>query len=349
MTAVGSPNAPDAAAAGSSPAVVVVDRDAAVHIPPLVLSYSPYASPESKAEFLRLQDDAAPASKAKTFAELRAAVYERFAPVLARLKTMYPVEVASVPMGGVRTDVYTPKGGVGPQNARRVLIELHGGGFDAVAGITAALESIPVASVGRIKVVAVDYRQGPEFKFPASSEDVAAVYRDLLKTYKPQNIGLYGCSSGGLLAAEAVAWIAKQNLPRPGAVGIFCGGAVAWWTGGDSTVLGYPMMGFPVTSTHPPEEYFAGVDVNDPVVQPIRSPAVLANFPPTLIITSTRDHLLSPAVYTHTQLVRQGVEAELYVWEGMVHGFFTLYPELPETREALDVIVKFFDKHLGES
>src|SRR5690349_780082 len=75
--------------------------------------------------------------------------------------------------------------------------------------------------------------------------------------------------------------------------------------------------------------------------------AVLARFPPTLIITSTRDIALSPAVYTHTQLVKLGVDAQLHVWEAMVHGFFGIHPELPESREAWDVIVKFFDSRLG--
>jgi acetyl esterase/lipase len=36
--------------------------------------------------------------------------------------------------------------------------------------------------VARIKVVSVDYRQAPEAKFPAASEDAVAVYRELLKT-----------------------------------------------------------------------------------------------------------------------------------------------------------------------
>jgi epsilon-lactone hydrolase len=93
--------------------------------------------------------------------------------------------------------------------------------------------------------------------------------------------------------------------------------------------------------------YFSDADFNDPLVEPIRSTAVLAKFPSTLIITSTRDVALRPAVYTHTQLVKLGVDAELHVWEGMLHGFFTYQPDLPETKEVVDVITKFFDKRLG--
>ena len=83
---------------------------------------------------------------------------------------------------------------------------------------------MPIAALGRIKVVSLDYRQGPEHRHPAASEDVAAAYRELLKTYRPENIGIYGCSAGGMLAGMSVAWFQRHGLPRPGAVGILCAG-----------------------------------------------------------------------------------------------------------------------------
>jgi len=92
--------------------------------------------------------------------------------------------------------------------------------------------------------------------------------------------------------------------------------------------------------------YFSNVDPKDPLVSPINSPEILAKFPPTLIITGTRAMELSTAVYTHSQLVKLGVGAELHVWEGLFHGFF-YNPDVPESRDAYDVIVKFFDRHLG--
>jgi epsilon-lactone hydrolase len=80
---------------------------------------------------------------------------------------------------------------------------------------------------------------------------------------------------------------------------------------------------------------------------PLR-PEVLAKFPPTLIVTGTRGFEFSSAVYTHSQMVKQGVQAELHVWEGMFHGFF-YNPDVPESRECYDVIVKFFDRQLGRT
>jgi monoterpene epsilon-lactone hydrolase len=106
------------------------------------------------------------------------------------------------------------------------------------------LESIPIAGEARIKVISVDYRQAPEARFPAASEDVVSVYRELLKSYAPKNIGIYGCSAGGLLAAETIAWLQKEHLPLPGAVGMLCMGAT--YTGkGDSSIIARAIEGAP--------------------------------------------------------------------------------------------------------
>src|SRR5207253_2291526 len=116
---------------------------------------------------------------------------------------VYPVNVEEQNIAGVRTDVVTPKDVIALRNRDRVLINLHGGGYSCATGggLAGLVESIPVAGVGKIKVVAIDYRTAPQYHFPAATEDVAAVYRQLLKTHKPENIGMYGCSTGATLTA----------------------------------------------------------------------------------------------------------------------------------------------------
>lgn len=92
--------------------------------------------------------------------------------------------------------------------------------------------------------------------------------------------------------------------------------------------------------------YLMHADPHDPLAFPVRSKEVLAKFPPSLLIGSTRDFALSSVVHTHTLLVQQGVEAELHVWEGLGHAFF-MDPDLPQSRDLYGVVVKFFDKNLG--
>ena len=108
-----------------------------------------------------------------------------------------------------------------------------------------------------------------------------------------------------------------------------------------------PMPPPPGYAGKEPGGYFAGTDDKDPLVSPAYSLDVLARFPPTLIMTASRDMALSSALYTHTQLLKAGAPAEIYVAEGLWHGFM-FGPDLPEAKDALDVIVKFFDRHLGK-
>jgi epsilon-lactone hydrolase len=208
-----------------------------------------------------------------------------------------------------------------------------------------------MAAMMRIKVISVEYREAPEYKFPAASEDVARVYKELLKTDNPRNIGIYGCSAGGMLTAESMAWFQTHDLPRPGAIGIYCASAGGF--GGDSSYIG-PVLGegrMPPSGTgrgRGPSQlgYFSGASQKNPLVAPINSPEMLAKFPPTLIITGTRDFAMSGALYTHEQLVKEGVDAELHVWEGLFHGFF-YNADVPESRDAFQVMIQFFDRHLG--
>jgi acetyl esterase/lipase len=276
---------------------------------------------------------------------------------LARQRELFAVEKRDVTIGGVHAYDYMPHDGIAARNRRRVLINLHGGGFMGCWPGCAELESIPVAALGRIRVVSLDYRQGPRFTHPAASQDVASAYRELLKNYRPENIGIYGCSAGGMLTGMALAWFQKEGLPRPGAVGVLCAGLSLEGNGfgGDSAYFALPAGEGRRTPAAPGAgalggamlPYFAGASPSDPLVAPASSMEVLARFPPTLLISSTRGFDLSAASYTHRLLVKAGVEAELHVWEGLFHGFF-YNVDVPESREVFDVIVKFFDRHLGK-
>ena len=162
---------------------------------------------------------------------------------LKPIRERYPVNVEHKTIAGIYTDIVTPKDGVAAKNRNRVLLNVHGGGFVSGARTAALVESIPVASVEKIKVITIDYRMGPEYKFPAASEDVAAVYKEILKEYSPQHIGLYGCSAGGMLAAMSIAWFHKNHLPNPSAIGVLCA-SIGDLGGGDASFITGPLNGF---------------------------------------------------------------------------------------------------------
>ena len=160
--------------------------------------------------------------------------------------------------------IVTPEG-MPESNKDKVLLNLHGGGFNSDSG--SYTESIPIASYSKIKVVAVLYRLAPEHPFPAAVDDSVAVYKELLKTYKPDHIVIYGTSAGAILTAQVAAKLKQSGLPLPAALGIFSGmGDFA--RPGDSLAM-YALRGL---SGHldPPEpagrnlEYVGKTDPKDP-------------------------------------------------------------------------------------
>jgi epsilon-lactone hydrolase len=336
------------------PPAIDVESDGTVHVPAMAVPVSSMLSPEAKAYMAEHLKDMQDPEKVKQVAGVP--VFMRG--YLTKAKATFGHTVTARQIGGVHVLDYSPSDGIARNNRKRVLINLHGGGFMGCFPGCAELESIPVTALGRIRVVSVDYRQGPEHVFPAASEDVAAVYRELLKTYPAHNIGIYGCSAGGMLTGMATAWFQKHGLPRPGAIGVFCAGLTmsAFGFGGDADYMTAAIgdarhaPAWPVNATDVPWTalpYFKGSDPRDPLVSPGSSDETLRRFPPTLIISGTRGFELSSAVKTHSRLVALGVQADLHIWEGLFHGFF-YNSDIPESREAYDVMLRFFDHHLGK-
>ncbi len=259
-------------------------------------------------------------------------------------KKLYPVNLAEDKIAGVPVRIVTPLASL-TRKQDRVLINLHGGGFNSDSG--SLTESIPIANLTGTRVVAVLYRLAQEHPFPAGLDDAVAVYKELLKTYKPANIGVYGTSAGAILTAEMTARLKQLHLPMPGATGIFSGtGDLS--QGGDSVAL-FSLEGLaghldPPASGPGPGEYRGATDARDPILSPLYSD--LHGAPPTLFITSGRDLLLSGTTILHRAYLRAGVDAQLVVFEALPHAFWNA-PALPESKEADHLMADFFDTHLG--
>ncbi len=119
---------------------------------------------------------------------------DQFTAVLRKAWTrLCPNQLVEDKIAGVPVRIVTPDG-LPEANNDKVLLNLHGGGFNSDSG--SYTESIPIASYTKIKVVAVLYRLAPEYPFPAAVDDSVAVYKELLKTYKPEHIVIYGTSAG---------------------------------------------------------------------------------------------------------------------------------------------------------
>jgi acetyl esterase/lipase len=253
-----------------------------------------------------------------------------------------PVTIANDTMAGVPVRRVTPLH-VPAANADKVLLDLHGGGFDSDSG--SYTETIPIAYYARVPVVAALYRLAPEHPFPAAMDDAVAVYRELLKTHKPEQIAIYGTSAGAILTGEVAVQLKQLSLPEPAALGIFSGfGDFA--RSGDSVHL-YGLRGLTGYLAPPGEEkplsYVGNADLKNPVLSPMY--ADLKGMPPALFVTSGRDLLLSGTTDLDRAFLRAGDDARLMVFDGLPHAFW-YNPELPESIEANRAMAKFLAGHL---
>lgn len=272
------------------------------------------------------------------------------AQALGRFTTLFEVVTVLTEIGGVEVLDVTPAGGV--DDPDRVLINLHGGAFTVGWDGIARMEAIPICGMTGWRVVSVNYRMAPEHRHPAAVEDVARVYAELLKSYAPGQIGIYGGSAGGVLTAQAAAWLPAHGLPQAGAVGVFGAGGAPFDIGESAWTAGYIDGSFPApdqpggTQEDMTRGYFANTDPRDPTAWPAFDLDALAKFPPTLILTGTRAMDLSPAIFTHSRLLKAGVRSQLIVGESMGHCYHYQI-SIPEGRDACDQIVAFFKENLA--
>jgi epsilon-lactone hydrolase len=282
---------------------------------------------------------------ARNLEEIRAATDEWRRKDSAEARKLYPVDITETSIAGVRTDVIVPAA-MPEANRNRVLINLHGGGFISDSG--SLIEGIPIAYLAQTKVVSVYYRLAPENPFPAAVDDVAAVYKELLKTYPPQNIGMFGTSAGAILTCEVAVRLKQLGLPLPAALGIFSVHTDFSRTSDSRaffTLDGFPgNLGVPDPRHPPPHQYAGTTDRRDPVLSPLF--ADLHGMPPSLLVTSTRDLLLSDTAMFHRALLSAGNDAQLVVFEALPHAFWYHF-QLPETKEALELMARFFDERVG--
>ena len=318
-----------------------IDADGTAHVTRIV-PVPLTISPEAKKMLARPVSDA---PKPQSIAEQRAGTDKWQAGAGEVSKRLYPVKIDGAMMAGVPVRVVMPIE-MPAANKDRVLMNLHGGGFVVDSG--SLTESIPIASLTKTRVVSVLYRMAPEHPFPAAVDDAVAVYKELLKTYTPQHIAVYGTSAGAVLSAEFAVKVKQLGLPEPAALGIFSGhGDFA--RKGDSWSI-YALDGFSghlaePSSPLPDGPYVGSTDRRDPVLSPVY--ADLHGLPPTLFLTSTRDLLLSGTSNLHRTFLGAGVAAELVVFDALPHAFWN-NPELPESRNADALMAGFLAKHLAE-
>ena len=276
--------------------------------------------------------DLTPALAAQIREMGRAMGAQRKADLQARFDVeVEPIQIADVPVVRIRP--------VGARAQSRRILYLHGGAF--AFGEAHDTGAMLLASRFGVEVLSVEYRLAPEHPFPAGLEDCETVYRELAWGGEVRGMAVVGLSAGATLAAAMLSRAQAEGMYLPDA-------AVLLTPGADMKAIGDsldandgrdPVLTWTDQLDKALAAYVGDADPADPRLSPSRA-SYAPGYPRSLIVTGTRDVLLSPCVRLYWAMRRGAVDVELRVWDGMWHGFMT-NPDLPEAGECLDDVAAF--------
>lgn len=270
-----------------------------------------------------------------------------------------PPDVAAVedryvpgPHGPIGIRIYRPLGS-GAAEVLPALVYFHGGGF--MIGDLGTHDTVcrSLANAARCAVISVDYRMGPENKFPTAVDDCVAATRWVAVHARElrvdaDRLAIGGDSAGGNLATVTALTARDAGGPK----------------------LVFQLLIYPTTTlqhntpstaelsegyvlTYPLMKYFRAAYLNGPEDQidwrasPLLAPD-LSRLPPALVITAGYDPIRDEGKAYADRLEAAGVETEYMCYEGMIHGFITMGKVLDATRDAIRIsaaaLSKAFEK-----
>jgi len=254
---------------------------------------------------------------------------------------LYPVPddvlVTEVNAGGVPAHWLAAPGA----DAGRVLLFLHGGGFEFGSVRSDGELAARLGRASGMRVLFPEYRLAPEHPFPAAIDDVLTAWRWLRsgQALGARSIAVAGDSAGGGLAVALLVATRDAGEALPAA-------AVLMSPTVDLTSSGASMreradqdpISTPAMLRQFASGYLAGADPKTPLASPLF--AQLAGLPPLLVQVGTADLLLSDSERLAAAAAEAGVDVTLEIGEGLPH-VYQLMLGTPEAAEATERIGKF--------
>jgi acetyl esterase len=244
------------------------------------------------------------------------------------------VKDMSVPVdgGSVPVHIYTPEG----KGPFPVMVYYHGGGF--VIADTKTYDASPraLAKMAKAIMVAVDYRQAPEHKFPTAPNDAYAAY--LWTTQHaaefngdPKRVAVGGESAGGNLAT-VVSMMARDKHAQMPLHELLVYPVVdndmnnpSYQRNANAKPLNKPMMAW----------FFKhyGADPASPYALPMKATS-LKGLPPATVVAAEIDPLMSEGRAYADKLKKDGVPVDYKLYKGVTHEFFGMGAAVPEAKDA---------------
>src|ERR1700728_696809 len=279
------------------------------------------------------QRKAAAGQAPPTLAERRAT----FAPAGRPHPVPDDVRVTEVTAGGVPAHWLGAPG----THAGRVLIFLHGGGFEFGSVRSDGELAARLGRAAGMRVLFPEYRLAPEHHFPAAIDDVVAAWRWLRgdQGVSARSIAVAGDSAGGGLAMALLVATRDAGEALPAAAALMSPTVDLTSSGASMTDRAdQDPISTPAMLRQFAADYLAGADPKTPLASPLF--ASLAGPPPLLIQVGTADLLFSDAQRLAAAADQAGVDVTLEIGEGLPH-VYQLLLGTPEAAEATERIGKF--------
>lgn len=232
--------------------------------------------------------------------------------------------------------VYHPMGGGA---ALPALVYLHGGGWTIGDLDTHDVLCRSLCQQAGGVVVSVDYRLGPEHKFPAAYDDAVAAWQwvagqAVTLGVDPARIAMGGDSAGGNLAAAACLGLRDLGCQPVMQLLIYPSTLMAPDT--DS----YRANGQGYMLTRESMAWYSGNYLRGPqdALDWRASPQLAsshADLPPAWVLTAGFDPLRDEGLMYADALSRAGVSSQYVCFERQIHGFITMGRVLQEANTAV--------------
>ena len=223
--------------------------------------------------------------------------------------------VEAITLGGVPAEKLTPKGA----DAARTIYYLHGGGY--CVGGSASHRTLAARMADSASAVAyvIDYRMGPEHKFPAAVEDALSAWKALLDAGRdPARTVIAGDSAGGGLSVATCLAARDAGVALPAGLHL-----VSPWVNMTNASKAYAAKGdsdFIITQQGIDEfraNYLGDADPTTPLASPVF--ADLTGLPPMLIQVGSEEVLMSDSTSLAEAAGLARVDVTLRIWPEMIH------------------------------
>ncbi|MFL5748124.1 MAG: alpha/beta hydrolase [Niastella sp.] len=246
------------------------------------------------------------------------------------------VTITPVIIEGINCYWFTPENPF-PQ---RIVIFLHGGGFAMGSVRTHGKMVSHFAKELQAKILFVEYALAPEHPFPAGLNDTLTVYRALTNRYPGYQLNLIGDSAGGSLIVSAVGEMLKIHWPLPGAVVL-----ISPWI---SLECEYPSIEenahLDISLNREALQMFARAYTgNTPLEVSSPKKALLAQFPPVLIMVGTNEILLDDSKHFYNDIKRIQGRSRLSIYNDQPHVWLKKDIHKDASRRALAEMADFIE------